>query len=211
MIYKVGTDSKEKDLRPRNERVIIKELERFKIRRSGQFNSIEKLQENLNARLLSFYKVKDQLSFLRLLRERTSHKFEEHKKTCTNPNCRKDGEYDEDLYVIDQEIDKISQYYTFEPNDKQKLTPAEQVAFHKAINELKKQIDKNHKDNLSGLEVIFNELDQLKEHFNIGKKNLYDLAKGKVKRLLERKLIDSTLGDMLEKFIDGEIPQNLLE
>jgi hypothetical protein len=55
-----------------------------------------------------------------------------------------------------------------------------------------------------GQEIIFNEIDELKEHFNLGKRNWFKLLKGKLMDLSLEKVIEITLINEIFKILsDG--------
>ncbi len=172
----------------------------------GEYISLESLKSILTTKLYNFNKDRDRLDFLKILRIKTYQDKEEHMKTCSG--CDYDKNSSIGLFVIDQEIDSINEYYNFEPKKADSFTIEEESIIHSKLNDILEKLTKLDKlDNLEkqdyGQEIIFNEIEELKNHFNIGKKNWFQLLKGK--------LIDLTLTKVLNETIVKEIYNTLSE
>lgn len=183
-----------------NEDVIKRDVERFRFGRDGRVNSLENLKDSLESKLYIYDRALEKKYFLRLMRIGVKTKFDEHTATCTTENCRKDDGFRDKLFVLDQAIESIDKYYEYEAADTDKLSPEEEVNVHSAINELKQVIKEMSNFNKTSQEVLFNEIDDIKQHFNLGKKNIADLLKGKLITLLERKIIDESIKQFLEEY-----------
>ncbi len=150
---------------------------------NGEVNSLGKLKSQLTSKLFDFNRDRDKLDFLKILRQETNTQFPE--------------ERDLGLFVIDQEIDGINKYYSFEPKPDDVFSTEEESKLHSKLNEI---IDQLNKQGL-GQEIIFEEIESLKNHFNLGKKTWFQLLKGK--------LIDLTIKEVLNKTIVAAIYDNL--
>jgi hypothetical protein len=159
--------------------------------------NLENLKYKLTTKLNDFNRDKDKLDFLKILRHDSLIQKEEHLAKCkiSESDFLKNRDYG--LFVIDQEIDSINEYYTYEPNTKDKFTSSEESALHSKLNDI---IDMIEKQGL-GQEIIFEEIESLKNHFNLGKRNWFQLLKGK--------LIDLTFEKVLEKTIMAKIYDTL--
>lgn len=162
-----------------------------------KINNLENLKDKLTSKLYDFNRDKDKLDFLKILRQDSLIQKEEHLAKCQKPGCGYPKDRDYGLFVVDQEIDSINEFYTFEPKEKDKFTASEESALHSKLNDI---IEKLEKQGL-GQEVIYDEIESLKNHFNLGKRNWFQLLKGKV--------IDLTIEKALEKTIVAGIYETL--
>ncbi|HCZ34853.1 MAG TPA: hypothetical protein DHV26_02895 [Cytophagales bacterium] len=171
--------------------IVEKEATRFfdDFFRGGKVNNLENLKSKLTTKLYDFNRDRDKLDFLKILRDNTSVALEEHKKICKGGGCRFDDERSTGLFAIDQEIDDINKYYTYEADDMDKFSAVEASDLHSKLNEIEEQLYKHG----LGQEIIFNEIDSLKNHFNLGKKTWFQLLKGKVIDLTLEKTLDETI------------------
>ncbi|BDB53074.1 hypothetical protein [Flavobacterium ammonificans] len=153
------------------------------------FCDIDYLKSTLSSKLYNFNRDKDKLYFLNVLRKEVELEKLEHEKKCTTIDCDISTEKKTGFFVIDQEIDNVNRNYEFEPYIEDKFKIEEQVDLHNKLNQIEEQLK-----NLGyGQEVIYNEIDELKENFNLGKKNWFQLAKGKFLDLTVSKLVEETV------------------
>jgi hypothetical protein len=160
---------------------------------AGDHNRIEDLKSRIDSKLYYFNRDRDKLDFLKILRASSIDEQEKHEETCDQTNCgfsiaRKYG-----IFLIVQEIDSINNYYDFEPKPKDKFSSDEETLLHVKLNEILNKLDKQG----YGQEILFEEIESLKNHFNLGKRNWFQLLKGK--------LIDLTIEKVLEESIVKEI------
>lgn len=183
----------------------IVEQEALKIYRSlyrnGKVNDVENLTNFVESKLYSFKRDRDKLDFLKILRQKSVEDLEQHMKTCSGCGIEKDKK--SGIFVLDQEIDQINKYYSFEPNDNDKFTPKEESETHEKLNKI---IDQLNKLGL-GQEIIFNEIEELKSHFDLGKKNWYQLFKGKLIELVTEKAIDETVIKIVKDYFSENFNQ----
>jgi hypothetical protein len=171
--------------------IVEKEAKRFgqDFFNGGLICNIDNLKSSLNSKLYNFNRDKDKLFFLSVLREVVELEKREHEKSCSTINCDISAEKETGLFVIDQEIEEINRYYVYEPVTEEKFSTEEQVALHNKLNDIIDQLK-----NLGyGQETIFNEIDELKENFNLGKKNWFQLTKGKFVDLAVSKIIEEAV------------------
>jgi hypothetical protein len=124
-------------------------------------NTLENLKDSLEVKLFSFKKDKDRLFFLNVLRKDVEKEILEHEKKCTSKSCHLRDEYEIAFFVIDQEIEDISEYYSFKPKQQDEFSTEEKVNFHNKLNEIANQLEKLG----YGQEIIFEEIDSLNENF----------------------------------------------
>lgn len=171
--------------------------------RSGDINNLEKLQSKLSDKLYNFLREKDKLFFLSVLRKQVEKQKVEHEKKCNKPNCGYSEEREIGIFIIDQEIDDISKHYEYIPTQGDEFSVEEKVDLHNRINEIIERLETLG----NGQEIIFNELDDLKEHFNLGKKNWFQLVKGKlfdlgIENLIAKPIIKEIYSSLIKGFED---------
>lgn len=164
-----------------------KEFYEYDFLNSGKYNDLDNLKATLTSKLYNFNKDRDKLDFLKTLRVQTVQDKEEHMKTCSG--CGFDEGRDIGTFAIDQEIDEINEYYSFEPKKEDSFSSEEESVLHNKLNDI---LDKLEKQGY-GQEIIFNEIEELKNHFNLGKKNWFQLLKGKVVDLALKKVLNETI------------------
>lgn len=165
-----------------------------------EINNLENLKSKLSTKLYNFNKDRDKLDFLKILRQNTVTLTEEHKKKCEGGGCRFVEEREIGLFVIDQEIDDINKFYSFESEDSDKFTSDQESGLHSKLNDI---MDELRKLGL-GQEIIFDEIESLKNHFNLGKKTWFQLLKVKIVELTYEKVIDETIAkEIYSKLSEG--------
>lgn len=163
----------------------------------GKINNLENLKSSLTLKLYDFNRNKDKLDFLKILNIRCSEEIEKHMKNCNG--CAYEKERKIAIFVIEQEIESINSYYTFEPKNEDVFLSEEESKLHGKLNDIIEKLEKQH----FGQQIIFEEIEELKNHFNLGKKTWFQLLKGK--------LIEMTVESILEKTVAQEIYNNLSE
>lgn len=180
--------------------IIEKEASEFNFFEGTYPSSIEELQDRLNTKLSIFKRKKDKLHFLNTLRKKVLNKKQVYEKT----NGKVDNDYfiremESGLFLIDQKIEVISRSYEYQPKYDDEFSSEQKSELNNSINEIKDKLNKQG----FGQEVIFNELEELKEHLNLGKKNWFQLLKGK--------LIDSTVSQVVDKTVIEGVYKKLAE
>ncbi len=180
--------------------IIEKEAEEFYeygFLNSGIHKDLENIKSTLTSKLYNFNRDRNKLDFLKILRVKAIKDKEEHMKSCSG--CGYDEARDIAVFAIDQEVDDINQFYTYEPKTDDQFSNEEESELHNKLNDI---LDKLEKQGF-GQQIIFEEIEDLKNHFNLGKKNWFQLLKGKV--------IDLTLKRVLDKTVVKEIYNQLSE
>lgn len=161
-------------------------------------NSLENLKSKIDSKLYNFNRDRDKLDFLKILKVSSSEDIEEH----MSRGCRGCG-YEEPrnlaIFAIEQEIESINKYYYFEPKSDDTFSSNEESSLHSKLNVILEKLEKQG----FGQQIIFEEIEELKNHFNLGKKTWFQLLKGK--------LIELTFESVLEKTVVVEIYSNLSE
>lgn len=150
-------------------------------------NDLTTIKSSLESKLYDFNRQRDKLDFLKILRLEAINDKEQHMKTCSG--CGYDKTIDLSLFIIDQEVEDINNSYSFTPQDNDKFSIEEESELHEKLNTI---IDKLEKQGI-GQKIIFEEIEDLKNHFNLGKKNWFQLLKGKVVDLTIKKVLNKTI------------------
>ena len=171
----------------------------FRLYHNGLINNVENLKSTLDTKLFQFNRDRDKLDFLKILREKSVKDRDEHMKNCSG--CGYEKERNSGIFVIDQEIDSINEYFTYDSKKEDQFSPEEESEVHNKLNDI---IDRLNKQGL-GQEIIFNEIEELKYHFNLGKKNWFQLFKGKLVDLSLEKVLDETVIKELYNYVLSSI------
>lgn len=190
--------------------IVEKEAIRFKTKFFQVSKTLESAKDSLNNKIIVFNRDKDKLNFLSVLRNELYDQKIDHEKTCTTSNCGTSKNLDISLFVIDQEIDDLSKFYEPSISSEDEFSTDLRIEIHSRINEVLNKLEKLE----LGQEIIFNEIDEMKELFNLGKKKWLQLLKGKLLELgltytVEKSILDTIynslvqdLGDSANSFID---------
>lgn len=182
--------------------IVEKEANSFiaRLYHTGRLNNIETLKSKIESKLYDFKRDRDKLDFLKIARQLTQIEKEEHLLKCQTPGCKFPEERDLGIFLIDQEIDEINSYYVFETKISDRFSPEEESKLHSKLNDIIEKLEKQG----DGQEIIFEEIESLKNHFNLGKKTWFQLVKGKVVDLtLEKVLEESIVKDIYNSLSDG--------
>jgi hypothetical protein len=180
--------------------IIEKESEEFYeygFLNSGIHQDLENIKSSLTSKLYNFNRDRDKLDFLKILRAKAIKDKEDHMKSCSG--CGYDEARDIAVFAIDQEVDDINRFFTYEPKTEDEFSNEQESKLHNKLNDILEELEKQG----FGQQIIFEEIEDLKNHFNLGKKNWFQLLKGKV--------IDLTLKKVLNKTIVQEIYNQLSE
>ena len=165
---------------------------------NGEFNcTVDNLSSDLSSKIYSYKRKNDKLFFLNILRKEVLNQKLEHEKTCSKTNCGISQEKETGIFVIDQEIEEISQSYEYQPKYADEFSSEQKSELHNSLNGIKEKLSELG----FGQQIIFDELDELKEHLNLGKKNWFQLLKGK--------LFDLTVNKVLKETVIKEVYEEL--
>jgi len=166
---------------------------------NDKINTISVLTESLNSKLYDFKIDDNKIRFLSRLKDYIIADIEEHKKTCKTKNCRTEEEKLNGLFVLDQELNSIYKYYKPEVKEADKFTSQEISEFNSILNEVLKEV---RQINL-GNEILFNEIDELRDYLKLGKKTTKQLIYGKFKDIAITKAVeDFALQPIYNYFLD---------
>ncbi len=152
-------------------------------------NSMEDIKKRLDIKLLIFRNNRFKLDFLKTLIVVIQDDITNHQANCKTKDCEYDKEKRIGVFLIEQEIDYINETYIFIPKSDDEFTVEEETSLHGKLNEI---LDRLNNQGL-GQEILFNEIESLKNHFNLGKKTWFQLAYGKVFSVTGDKMIEESV------------------
>lgn len=161
----------------------------YELFNSSRPNTLENLKDRLDSKLYLFRKDKDRLDFLKVLVNEINKDIEEHEADCTRKGCQYREEREPGIFLIQQEIDEINDRFEFEPKKEDTFSVEDEISLHNKLNSIIEQL--NRQD--AGQEVLFEEIESLKNHFNLGKKTWFQLLKVKLVDVAVEKGIEVTI------------------
>jgi hypothetical protein len=169
-------------------------------------NSLNLIKSRIDEKLYDFNRDRDKLDFLKILYDKTIEAKENHPKNCT---CSFDESRNIGLFAIEQEVESINKYFIPETKSNDLFSVREESNIHSRLNEMVANLEKLG----YGQEIIFNEINELKNHFGIGKHNWFQLLKGKLFDIglaygVEKLVLEGMYSD-LAKEVENVLP-NLL-
>lgn len=181
-------------------------LEFFKYKfykKGGDVKTLDNLKDKLTLKLNVFNRDIDKLDFLKILMSNSIKDREQHLIECSTVNCPELNTINIALFAIEQELDDINKNYVFEANSIDKFTLEEELKIHLKLNSIIEELTKQ------GLvqDVILKEIESLKSHFNLGKRNWFQLLRGKLFELttenfLDKVIVQNMYNTLSEGFID---------
>lgn len=174
-------------------KTFIKDLYRLERR----ILNMELLKERIDDKLINFKRNRDKLDFLKVLKVEIENDLRNHLLTCSNSNCGYENQTNIALFLVSQEVDYINETYTYIPKSEDQFSVEEETSSHNKLNEILERLNKQG----VGQEIIFEEIESLKNHFNLGKKTWFQLAYGKVFSVTGDKMI----GESVSKEIINQI------
>ena len=184
--------------------IIEKEAESFfKFELYNGVDNLNSIKSIIVSKLYNFNRDRDKLDFLKILHGKTIQAKKEHPENCT---CSFDKSRNIGLFAIEQEIESINSYYTFTAKSIDSFTITQESKLHSILNEMAENLKKIG----YGQEIIFDEIDELKSHFNLGKHNWFQLVKGKLFDIglaygVEKLILEGMYSD-LAKEVENVIP-----
>lgn len=168
--------------------------------RSSRPNTIENLKDRLDSKLYLFRKDKDRLDFLKVLVSEIKIDLDSHEADCKRKGCQYREEREPGIFLVQQEIDEINERFEFEPKREDVFSVEDEISLHNKLNSIIEQL--NRQD--AGQEVLFEEIESLKNHFSLGKKTWFQLLKGKlVDAALEKGIEISIVQQIYNALADG--------
>lgn len=122
--------------------IVEKEAESFfdQLYRNGKINNLENLKDQITTKLYDFNRDRDKLDFLKIIRQKSVDDKEEHMKSCSG--CGYGEEREIGIFAIDQEIDDIKRFYSYEPKTEDEFTTAQESELHIKLNDILAKLEK---------------------------------------------------------------------
>jgi hypothetical protein len=125
---------------------------------SGDNNLMQQLKNRLESKLYLFNKDKDKLDFMKVLIQEIHLDIDKHEKDCKTKGCQYRELRAEGLFLIQQEIDSINEYFEFTPKKEDTFSTEDETALHNKLNEIIEHLKKQD----LGQEILFEEIESLK-------------------------------------------------
>lgn len=167
------------------------EIVRFKIQH--QISQSSEIIEKVRYDLMDILEPQDQAKYLSIILEANENAYKQHQSVCSNKsNCRYDKEYISVSYLLTQELKKIGQIPFDQFTYEEKFEAENKL--DKLLEELQTLKDSN--------EILFNELQELKELFYLGKKNWKQQFLGKVFDMTASGVVSETVSKKIIEFLN---------
>lgn len=153
----------------------------------GKVHNLGNFKSDLTLKLYDFNKERDKLDFLKILRIKAVTDMDKHMKNCNG--CGYEKEKKIGIFAIDQEIDDVNRFYNYQPQPERAFTNQEESNLHSKLNNILSELEKQG----FGQQIIFDEIEDLKNHFNLGRKSWFQLVKGKLFDLTAEKVLEKTV------------------
>jgi len=184
------------------ENIIERESQRFSksFFRGVEINSISVLRNRLDEKLYDFELDNYKIRFLNKLKDciTTDIKSSIQKKP-------KESDYIEgrenSLFIIEQKLKTIFEDYIPEQKEEDKFSDDELLDFNSTINQILDEV----KLIQTGQEVIFNEIDELRDYLSLGKKTIRQLIYGKFKDIVVTKGIEISVVEPILKSLIAKL------
>lgn len=160
-------------------------------------SSVKLSKDQLDKKIGVFTTDKNRFEFLKELRKQLNERLVEHKVHCKRDKeqCQFEKGLNIGYLLIDQELEHLADYFKPGETAQENFAPEEKVAINSSIDEAIRKLN----ELCAGQQVLFEELEDLKQHLDLDKKSWTQLVKGK--------LVDIGVGYGLEKFVIGGLYQ----
>ena len=163
----------------------------------------KELLDTVNRDLYDVDSVEDKTAYLSIILEANDEMYNEHLKVCKNPkNCSENEAHEEVNYFLHQELKRIgvtvnSDAFTREEKE--------------TLNEYLERFAKDLKVLKDGQQIIYDdlydEIQELKKWFIVGKKNWRQMATGKVGEMVVGGVITEATAKPFLEMLKTEIPK----
>ncbi len=171
---------------------------RFQKELFREVKEIKYFKEKLELKLLDFRRNRDKLTFLKSIRVQIDKERIKHRLTCKRDNCQTEKGFSVGYFVIDQELENISITGNATESKGDAFTFEEEMHLNETLNSILEKLSKMD-NKLTSMDdanfEIYEEIIELKHHYKLGRKNFYQLAKGKVFDIIIDKGMDSEIAE----------------
>lgn len=140
--------------------------------------SINNFNSDIGSQLYAITREQDRIIFLNKLKNLVKDELEKHRLVCKNPEkCQEEEEKGFALFAIDQLMETVVKDYDYKPDNPNDEFKADDITNldnkMDIIIAMIKELGVQHDE-------IYDEINDLRYHFNLGKKNWWSLLKGKM-------------------------------
>jgi hypothetical protein len=164
-------------------------------------------QNSLQKKINDFRTDKTKLFFLTELRKITIDNKIEHEKKCKIKNCPTSEYFNTGLFVIDEELDILNEYFQPEKTEKDSFSYEDMSNLNRKLNEILEKFQKLE----FGQNIIFDEVDKVSEEIDILKQYSMNMDKNSWFQLAYVKFIGIGVTYGLEETIIKNIFDELLK
>lgn len=152
-------------------------------------NTLSNLKSKMDSETYIFNRYEDKALFYETLRPLVIEEKLTHEKNCNTKDCTFSRDRNNAIFLIDQAINELTEYVDVETTNEKHFSNEERSRLEDQLNEMRELLVKLG----YGQEVIFEEIEELKNHTKLGKKNFFQLAKGKMFDLGVEKIVEKTV------------------
>lgn len=185
-----------------SKKVIDEHAKRVASRTIQSLNSTTEAKKQLDQLVQPYTTAQNQHIFLKALNRESAIALAEHRKGCKKADCAQVIGYNYLSFAIEQELDKIfSNYSPGDYKNTEEFSTEEKLKISDKIEEILEQLNNVN----LGQQILFEEINSLREHFNLDKKSWVQLLKGKLFEMATEKVIELTVAEMIFKTITESI------
>jgi hypothetical protein len=168
---------------------------------NSSLNSIRIAKLEFDIKLVIYPSDNNKYKFLKSTKKAGEELLFEHRKKCQKTDCAQVIGSQYLNFVINQELEIMAKYFKPGDFDKDEFSTTERIQTNSKVDDVLQKLS----DLGLGQEILFEEINNLREHFNLDKKNWVQLLKGKLVELGMEKVIDITVADMIFKTLTESI------
>lgn len=150
-------------------------------------------KEQLDKKLVTYSLAKYKTDFLSIVLSEVEKKESKHAADCKRPDCNMHQNYPIAVFTLSQELERTLAENKHSPKQEDAFSLKEQLSIMQTLDDFKNDFN----DLKLGQEILFDEIDSLKQHFSLGKKNWSQLAKGKLVDLVAQNILEKAIAPKL--------------
>lgn len=164
---------------------------------------IERLKSKIKENLYEFIDDSDRILYLNIIAESNQQGYEKHLKVCTDINvCHINKDHEHLAYFINKQLYELG----IQINEDM-FTAEEKQSAEDKLDKLMNELEEIKLSQTVTFEYLFNEMEELKKHFYLGKKKWKELFIGKGIEMTLSGIISETVSKkVLSAFNDKIIP-----
>jgi hypothetical protein len=168
--------------------IIIEKANNFEYNNFRNFSNYEELLYEAKKEVCEIDNPLDKIKFLNILLLRSNSDYEEHKIGHKNSDCESCYAYENISYHLMQELSRLGVHF----ND-DTFTDTEKQSAESKLDQILKELNEQK----LGQQIIFEEINELRELYFLGKKNWYQLFIGKSVEMVASGIISETVSKQI--------------